>query len=146
MKVILLQDVQGTGKTGEVKEVKDGYARNFLLKNGLAAQATKDNIAKLESKKAAVQHKIDSDKAKAQEIADRLEGKTLKVSAKSAAGGKLFGSVTSKDIAAAIKAAGLPEVDKKNIATPEINTYGTYEVKARMSAGVVAKFFVVVGE
>lgn len=147
MKVILLQDVQGTGKKGEVKEVKDGYARNCLIKQKLAVEATNANMNILEGQQAHAQHKIDTETANAKKIAEIIEGKTFKTSMKAGANGKLFGSVTGKDISKMIKDAHGLEVDKKKIVLKnEIKTFGTFEAEARLYNGVSAKFKVQVTE
>ena len=145
MKVILLQDVQGSGKKGEIKEVKDGYARNMLLPKGLAIEATKSNLLMLEQKKASEQHKLDTLRAAAEKTKKSLEGKTIKIIAKAAGeDGKLFGSVTAKDISAVLKKEGF-DIDKKkiNILT-DIKTYGTYEVETKIYQGVTAKLYIAV--
>ena len=105
MKVILLQDVQGTGKKGEIKEVKDGYARNCLIRQKLAVEATNANMNILEGQQAHAQHKIDTETANAKHIASVIEGKTFSTAVKAGANGKLFGSVTAKDISKLIKDA-----------------------------------------
>lgn len=147
MKVILLQDVQGTGKKGDIKEVKDGYAQNFLLKKGLASQATKDNIDKLESKKASDKHKLDEEKKASQADADRLEGKSVKVEAKAGTGGKLFGAVTAKDVAEALKSQYGVDVDKKKIVLEsDIKSFGSFNYAVKFPQGVSAKMTVAVRE
>lgn len=147
MKVILLQDVQGTGKKGDVKEVKDGYARNCLIKQKLAVEATNANINILEGQQAHAQHKIDTEIANAKKIAEVIEGKTFSTSMKAGANGKLFGSVTGKDIAKLIKDAHGLDVDKKKIVLKnEIKTFGVFEAEARLYNGVTAKFKVQVTE
>ena len=98
MKIILLQDIAGTGKKGEIKEVKDGFARNCLIKKNLAVEATNANMNILDGQKAHAQHKIDTDIANAKHIAEIIEGKTFSTKVKAGANGKLFGSVTAKDI------------------------------------------------
>lgn len=147
MKVILLQDVQGTGKKGEIKEVKEGYARNFLIKKGLAQEANAKNLNLLQGQKDSAQHKIDVDTANAKAIAEALEGKTISVKAKAGQNGRLFGTVTSKEVSAAIqKSLGL-DVDKKKINIPmKIEGFGTFSADARLYAGVSAKFTVSVEE
>jgi len=145
MKIILTEDVQGTGKKGEVKEVKDGYARNALIPRGLAVEATKANITELEQKKAAVQHKADVERENAEKIASRLKAKSFKLTAKAGEGGKLFGSVTAKDVSAVLKREGF-DIDKKKLGIiGEIKTYGTYEVEAKLHQGVAVKFNIAVG-
>lgn len=146
MKVILLQDVPGTGKKGEVKEVKDGFARNCLIGKKLAVEATNANLNLLDGQKASAQHKIDVDTANAKAIAEKLGGKTLTLAAKAGANGKLFGSITSKDISALIKKELGCDVDKKKIVAGDIKAFGTYDVEAKLYTGVSAKFKVSVTE
>ncbi len=147
MKVILLQDVQGTGKKGEIKEVKEGYARNFLIKKGLAQEANAKNLNLLQGQKDSAQHKIDVDTANAKAIAEALEGKTISVKAKAGQNGRLFGTVTSKEVSAAIKKSLNLDVDKKKINIPmKIEGFGTFSADARLYAGVSAKFTVSVEE
>jgi large subunit ribosomal protein L9 len=146
MKVIFLKDIQGSGKAGDIKEVKDGFARNSLFPKGLAIEATKANLTMLEQKKAAVAHKKDLQEAAAKKSASVIEGKTFKIIAKAGESGKLFGSVTAKDIAAVLKKEGF-DIDKRKLSAQEdIKTCGTYEVIAKVHAGVTAKFFVNVSE
>ncbi len=147
MKVILLQDIAGTGKKGEIKEVKDSYARNCLIKKKLAVEATNEALNHLEGQKASAQHKLDVEEANAKKIKAALDGKTLNITAKAGQGGKLFGSVTGKDISAVIKTQLGFDVDKRKISTKtDIKNYGTYEVEARLFTGVTAKFTVSVSE
>lgn len=147
MKVIFIQDVKGTGKKGEVKEVKDAYARNCLIKKGLAVEATKENLNHLEGQKASAQHKLDVEAANAQKIKDAIDGKTLVIKAKAGQGGKLFGSVTGKDISALIKRDFGFDVDKRKISTKtDIKSFGTFEAEARLFTGIVAQFSVSVTE
>ena len=103
MKVILTQDVKGSGKKGELINAADGYARNFLLPKGLAIEANNQAIGELKAKEASKQHKIQVEREAAMEAAKKLEGKTVKITAKAGAGGKLFGAVTNKEIAEAIE-------------------------------------------
>lgn len=143
MKVILLEDVKGTGKKGEVKEVKDGYARNCLIKKGLAQEATPANLNLLQGQKDSAQHKLDVELANAKEIASKLEGKTVVVTAKAGQNGRLFGTVTSKEISAAIKQSLGLDVDKKKInVAMKIEGFGDFSAEARLYAGVQAKFSV----
>lgn len=147
MKVILLQDVNGTGKKGEIKEVKDGYARNFLIKQKLAVEATNANRNILEGQQAHAQHKIDTETENAKKIAAIIEGKTFKTAVKAGSNGRLFGSVTAKDIVKLIKEAHGLDVDKKKIVLKDdIKTFGTFEVEARLYNGVSASFKVQVTE
>ena len=143
MKVILLQDVQGTGKKGEIKEVKDGFGINFLIKKGLAQEANAKNLNLLQGQKDSAQHKIDVEIANAKAIAEQLEGKTVSVKAKAGQNGRLFGTVTSKEVSAAIKNTLKLDVDKKKINIPmKIEGFWTYSADARLYAGVTAKFTV----
>ncbi len=143
MKVILLEDVKGTGKKGEVHEVKDGYAINCLIKKGLAQEANAKNLNLLQGQKDSAQHKIDMDIANAKDIAGKLEGKTVEVKAKAGQNGRLFGTVTSKEISAAIKQSLGLDVDKKKISIAmKIEGFGDYSAEAKLYAGVSAKFTV----
>ncbi len=143
MKVILLEDVKGTGKKGEVHEVKDGYAINCLIKKGLAQEANAKNLNLLQGQKDSAQHKIDVDIANAKDIAGKLEGKTVEVKAKAGQNGRLFGTVTSKEVSAAIKQSLGLDVDKKKISIAmKIEGFGDYSAEARLYAGVSAKFTV----
>ena len=137
MKVVLLKDVPNIGKTGQVKEVPDGYARNFLLKSGLASPATKESTtitkARLDadSKK---QAKIDAELAT---TAKMLDGLTVAIPGKTGAGSKLYGSVTSADIAAAVQKVSGYELDKRKIELSDtIRSLGDYDVTVRLSASL----------
>lgn len=143
MKVILLQDIKGTGKKGDVKNVSDGYARNFLIGKGLAIEATPKNLTELQGKKDSEQHKIDVARQEAQEQAAKLKDQTVTVRAKAGQGGKLFGAVTPAHIADAIEAQFGFAVDKRKItASVEIKNVGTYSAEAKLFNGVTAKFTV----
>lgn len=147
MKVILLADVAGTGKKGEIKEVKDGYARNCLIKKGLAQEATAQNLNLLQGQKDHAQHKIDVDTQNAKDIAAKLEGKTVVVKAKAGQNGRLFGTVTAKEVSAAIKQSLGCDVDKKKINIGmKIEGFGDFSAEARLYPGVAAKFTVSVTE
>ena len=147
MKVILKQDIRGTGKKGQVLEVADGYARNFLLKRGLAIVADNAAMSELKSKEAAAAHRVEMEKQAASELAKALEGKTLKIKAKAGAGGKLFGSVTSKEVSEEIKKQLGFDVDKRKIALEsEIKAFGTYTAEIKLYTAITAKLYVMVGE
>ncbi len=147
MKVIFLQDVKGSGKKGEVKNVSDGYARNFLLGKGLAVEATAKNMNLLDGQKASAQHKKDVEKQNAEEIASVINGKTVKAVAKAGNGGKLFGSVTAANIAELIEKQFDRKIDKKKISLKtDIKNFGTYEVEIKLYTGVTAKVTVDVTE
>lgn len=115
MKVILNKDVKGTGKAGDVVNVSDGYARNMLIPRGMATEATAGNIRQLEKKKAIEAEKRAEEKAEAQEQAAKLEKALVTIRTKAGDGGRIFGSITSKDIADAIGSQLGIEVDKKKI-------------------------------
>ena len=143
MKVILLQDVKGTGKKGEIKNVSDGFARNFLIGKGLAVEATNANLNKLEGQKASAQHKVDVAVAEAKEQAAKLEGKKVTVRAKGGQGGKLFGAVTLGNVADALKEQFGFDLDKRKITVSgEMKNEGDYSAEAKFYSGISAKFTV----
>ena len=144
MKVILLQDVKGQGKKGEVVDVNEGYARNFLIKKGYAEAATANKLNDLTQKKAAADyHKAEEIKA-TKALAEEIKGKTFIVKIKAGQNGKVFGSVTGANISDALLAAGY-NVDKKKIILPQpIKTLGTYDIELKLMEGVSSKIIVVV--
>lgn len=147
MKVILSQDVKGQGKKGQLIEVSDGYARNYLLPRKLAIQATADsmNAMKLQEKAKAAQQ--EREKQQAVEISKRLESCQVRVSAKSGSGDKLFGSVTSGEISDALREQYGIEIDKKKIVIDEpIKHYGSFEIKCKLGYEVTGTIFVLVTE
>ena len=147
MKVILTQDVKAQGKKGDLINVSDGYANNFLLKKGLAKVATKQAINELEGKKGAEEYRRNQEEEEAKNIADRMKEFTVKLTAKSGKEGKLFGSITSKDVAQALKEQYNIEVDKRKIDLPDgIKTCGTRDVKVSLYHGVTGTFKVQVTE
>lgn len=147
MKVILTQDVKGSGKKGELVNVSDGYANNFLLKRGMAIAATPQAMNELKSREAAAARRLAEEKKAAEESAAKLEGKTVKLLARGGAGGKLFGSVSTKEIAEAIQKEFGLELDKRKISLDaEIKAYGTYTAEVKLYTGVSAKVYVVVSE
>lgn len=147
MKVILTKDVKSQGKKGDLINVSDGYANNFLLPKGLAMPATKQAINELEGKKGAEQYHKNMEEQKARNIADRLQEIKVSIKAKSGKEGKLFGSVTSKDVAEALKAQYNISVDKRKIDLPDgIKTCGIREVKVTLYTGVTGTFKVEVSE
>ena len=147
MKVILTQDVKAQGKKGDLINVSDGYANNFLLKKGLAKVATKQAINELEGKKGAEEYRRNQEEEKAKNIADRMKEFTVKLTAKSGKEGKLFGSITSKDVAQALKEQYTIEVDTRKIDLPDgIKTCGTRDVNVSLYHGVTGTFKVQVTE
>lgn len=137
MKVILLKDVKGTGKKGEIVEVNDGYARNFLIKKGLAQEGTQQNIYVAEQRKKAYEAKIAAERAEARKVANKLKNVTVKVSAKGGENnGKMFGSVTSEMISNALKDLGF-DIDKKKIEIKDsIRDFGEFEVVLKLYSEV----------
>lgn len=133
MKVIFNVDVKGQGKKGEMKEVSDGYARNYLLPRKLATEATADNINAMKLKEKARLAQLARDKAQAQENAKRLEAVQVVIRAKSGGNGKLFGAVTSQEISDALKAQFDIDIEKNKIVQNEpIRTLGSFAVKAKL--------------
>ncbi len=146
MKVVLTQDVKGLGKKGEMVNASDGYCRNYLLPRKLAVEANSQAISELKNRESSQKHKIETEIAEAKEIAKKLEGKTLKLTAKAGANGKLFGSVTAKDVAEVIsKQLGI-DIDKKRVAVEDIKSFGVYPVEVKVYSGISASLFVSVGE
>lgn len=141
MKVILKADVKGHGKKGEICEVSDGYARNFLLPRGLAIEATAGNVSDLASKKAVEKRKKEEEKQEAQNIANKLNSLTVELSTKTGEGGRLFGSITNKEVAEALKQEYGVELDRRKIEIKEpIKALGTYTLQAKLHPEVVAQF------
>ena len=147
MKVILQQDVKGQGKKGEMIEVSEGYGRNFLLPRKLAVPATADAINTMNLKEKARKAEEARLKAEAQEIAGKLQNCPVKLSAKAGNGGKLFGAVTGKEIAGALKEQFGMEIDgKKLVLDQPIKSFGSYEVKAKLGFEVSGTVYVLVIE
>ena len=147
MKVILTQDVKGQGKKDQLVEVSDGYARNFLLPRKLAIPADNQSMTELKNKEASRQHKIDTDRAAAQEVAKKLTTIVVKIKVGSSADGRLYGSVTTKEIAERLEKDFGITVDKRKITLADpIKAYGTYALDVRLYTDVSGKINVVVAE
>ena len=147
MKVILQQDVKGQGKKGQMVEVSDGYARNFLLPRKLAVEANADNVNTMKLQEKARKAKEAAEKAEAEAVAEKLKESVVKISAKAGTGGRLFGAVTSKEIAEGLKAHYGIEINKSKIVQEEpIKTFGTYQLKAKLGYEVIGTVYVVVAE
>ena len=146
MKVILLADVKGKGKKGELCNVSDGYARNFLFPKNLAIEADSAAMSELKSREESVAHhkKEELDAAKA--TAAKLNGKTVVIKAKAGSNGRLFGSVTTKEIAAEIKNSLGIDIDRKKMQVADIKNFGEYTAEIKLYQGISAKLFVRVGE
>ena len=144
MRVILLKDVKGQGKKGDVIDVSDSYARNFLIKGGYAEQATAVKINDIAQKKAAADfHKAEELKA-SRELAAELKGKKFTIKVKAGTGGRLFGSVTAADVAAALAEGGYTVDKKKIVLSSPLRGAGSYDVELRLFEGVSAKITVLV--
>ena len=146
MKVILKQDVKGQGKKGELVNVSDGYARNFLFPRGLAVEADAQAMNDLKNREEAAKYRDDREKKSAQAAAGLLTGKTLKLTAKAGQGGRLFGSVTTKEVAEELKKQFGLDIEKRKIAMADIKAYGSYEAEIKFSHGITAKLTVIVSE
>lgn len=139
MKVVLLADVKGQGKKGDIINVSDGYGRNFLIARGLAAEPTAQLKNDFSGKASAAQFKIDTDTKAATESAKILDGKTFEMSVKGGDSGKLFGSITAKEIAEFIKQKTGVEADKKKIDVDTIKAFGSYPCTVKLYKGISAK-------
>ena len=146
MKVVLKQDVKGLGKKGELVNASDGYARNFLFPKNLAVEANAQNMSELKNREQAEKFKIATETAAAKANAEKMAGKTIRITAKAGANGKLFGSVTSKELAEKIADEFGVKVDKKKIVVDDIKQFGTFEFEVKLYTGISAKLFVMVGE
>ncbi len=147
MKVIFLQDVKGSGKKGELKNVADGYARNMLLPKGYAVEATPENMNKLEGAQASAQHKIDVDVQAAKDSAAKIKGKKVEIVAKAGSNGKLFGSVTAANVADALSQQLGVKVDKKKIVlSTDIKNFGSYTATVKLYNGIAETIDVEVSE
>lgn len=147
MKVVLLADVKGVGKKGELINASDGYARNFLLPRKLAKEANAQAMNELKNAEASKAYKIKSETEEAKRTSEALSGKIVRVTAKAGQGGKLFGSVTAKEIAREIKKQYGFEIDKRKISLDgDIKAFGTYQFEIKLYAGITAKLSVAVAE
>ncbi len=146
MDVILKADVKGLGKKGEKVKASDGYARNFLFPKGLAVEANAQSLTELRNREQSNQHKIDVEVANANDSKAKLQGKVVKMTAKAGNNGKLFGSVTSKEVAAEIEKQFKVKVDKRKISMDDIKTFGSYKIEVKLYTNIVAEMTVMVGE
>lgn len=147
MKVVLLADVKGYGKKGELVNVSDGYARNFLFPRNLAKEANAQAMNELKNREESMKYKIETEKKAANEAAAVINGKTVKISAKAGQNGRLFGAVTTKEIAEQIKKSFNVEIDKRKIdLDADIKAFGTYECEVKLYSGISAKIKVMVTE
>lgn len=147
MKVILLQDVKGKGKKGQLIEASDGYARNFLLPRKMAIEATADNVNTMKMNDKAKAEQAAREKAQAQEIAAKLKEITVEIKAKSGNGGRLFGSITSSEVSEALKSQFGIVIDKKKLVQDEpIKSFGSFSVKAKLGYEITATVSIHVSE
>lgn len=147
MKVILQQDIKDQGKKGQMIEVSDGYARNFLLPKKLAVEATADNVNAMKIKEAARLKKLEIEKAEARELSKKLESCIVKIAAKAGSAGKLFGAVTSKEIADALAAQHGLAIEKNKIVLDEhIKTFGSYDIKCKLGFEITGTIHIIVTE
>ena len=146
MKVVLLQDVKGHGKKGELCNVSDGYARNFLFPKKLAVEADNAALNELRNREEAAAHHKQEEIDAANALAAKLDGKTVTIKAKAGAGGKLFGSVTSKEIAREIADTLGLQIDRKKMSVADIKNFGEYTAEIKLYKGISAKITVKVTE
>lgn len=140
MKVILLNDIKGVGKKDQIIEASDGYARNYLIPKKLAVEANNDNINKLKAKQDSNKYKKDMERKEAEEIANKFKGIMLKVRVKAGENGKIFGGVTSKEIADGLKKDYNITIDKKKVMLNDtIKTLGTVVVDIKLFEGIIGK-------
>jgi large subunit ribosomal protein L9 len=140
MKVILKQDIKGVGKKDEIINANDGYARNYLFPKNLAVPADKGNLTNLKSKKTSEEHRKELEKEAAKEMSKKIEGIMLKLPVKSGENGKVFGSITAKEIADNLEKQYNIKVDKKKIILAEpIKILGTFNIEIKLYDGVIAK-------
>jgi large subunit ribosomal protein L9 len=145
MKVVLLQDVKGQGKKDQIVEVSDGYARNFLFPKKLAAVADAKVMNDIKNKEAAREYKIEQEKKSARETAEKLQTITVKIKIQQGADGRLYGSVTTKDIGEALAAQHKIEIDRRKIVLDSpIKAYGTYSVDVKLYPEITGKINLVV--
>jgi len=141
MKIILTQEVTGLGAPGDVVEVKDGYGRNYLLPQGFAIRWSKGGEKQITLIKRARSAREIRDLGHANEVKDRLEKLTVRLSARAGSGGRLFGSITTGEVVTAVKSAGGPELDRRRVELPgHIKAVGNYQVQVRLHPEVTAKF------
>lgn len=138
MKIILLKDVKNLGNKGDVVEASDGYARNYLIPRGLAEEATAKNVNIVKRKKAAKREERLKETEEAQEIANKIRNKELKIGVKVGESGRLFGAVTNKDVADLINKEYNLDIDRKKITMDPIKEEGSYTVKVRLYPGITS--------
>lgn len=146
MKVYLLQDVKSKGKKGDIINVSDGYARNFLFPKKVAVEVNAQVLSEKKTKDESVAYHKEQELLAAKKIASRLEGQSVELKAKAGNDGRLFGSITAKEIANAVKVKYNVSVDKRKIEAPEIKAFGKFDFKVKIVTGVIANMIVSVVE
>ncbi len=146
MKVILSKDVKGKGKKGELVNVSDGYARNYLLPRGLAVEADAAAMNELKNREQAEAFHEEQQQKKARDIAVKIDGKKLEIMAKGGQSGRLFGSVTTKEVASELKKQYHVNVDRRKIEMQDIKAFGSYEAEIKLGYNISAKVTVIVCE
>jgi large subunit ribosomal protein L9 len=143
MKVLLIKDVKGLGKAGEIKNAKDGYARNYLIPKGFAKLATPEVIKEWEEEQKRKEEELKKELAKLNELKEKIENTTLVIKHKLGANGQLYGAITNKEVAEALKEKGI-EIDKKHIEMKQIKTVGEYNIDIKLGHGIYAKLKLIV--
>jgi len=143
MKILLIKDVKGLGKAGEIKNAKDGYARNFLIPKGFAKVATDEVIKEWQEEQKRKQEELEKELAKLNELKKKIESTTLVIKHKLGANGQLYGAITNKEVAEHLKEKGI-DIDKKHIEMKQIKTVGEYSVDVKLGHGIHADLKLVV--
>jgi len=143
MKVLLIKDVKGLGKAGEIKNAKDGYVRNFLIPKGFAKVATDDVIKEWEEEQKRKQEELEKELAELNELKKKIESVTLHIKHKLGANGQLYGAITNKEVAEHLKEKGI-DIDKKHIEMKQIKSVGEYTVDVKLGHGIHADLKLVV--
>ena len=147
MKIIFIEDVKGKGKKGEIKEVSDGYARNYLIPKGLAKEASADALNTVKLQEKAKQAKLEAEKAEAKEIAKKLESVNVLIKVKAGKEGKLYGAVTSQEISDALLAQHGISIEKNKIVQTEpIKSFGSYVLKCKLGFEISGDLSILVVE
>ncbi len=147
MKVILQQDVKGQGKKGQLVEVSDGYGRNYLLPRKLAVEASAENLNTMKMRDQAKKARQAEEKARAEALSEQLRNCPVKIAARAGQGGRLFGSITSKEISEALKRQYNVEIEKNKLVLPEpLKSFGAFEIKAKLGSEVTGTVYVLVVE
>lgn len=146
MKIILMKDFKNLGKKGDMVNVSDGYARNYLLPREIAIEANAQALSEMKSRDNAEKNRIEQETEMAKEAASKINDETIKISAKAGQNGKLFGSITSKEITELLTEKYGVDIDKRKVTVEDIKSYGTYEAEIKLYPGIVARVYVLVSE